>query len=142
MIGYMQWCLYALMLGSSVLALHKAVVAVRATPANAPAATIPALQEVSSSTPCTAPADVEKIVLVNSPQPETEPERTTGSTIRQVPETRLRDEQARWWLARIVAGNIAGFGSAMTGTSGPVVSMPMFFLLGWSAHEVRQRRTD
>ena len=32
---------------------------------------------------------------------------------------------------RLVVGAITGFGSALTGTSGPVVSLPMFLLLRW-----------
>ena len=35
---------------------------------------------------------------------------------------------------RAVVGGITGFGSALTGTSGPVVSMPMLLLLNWPVH--------
>ena len=40
-----------------------------------------------------------------------------------------------WWLIRAAAGVFSGFGSALTGTSGPVVSMPLFLLLKWPVHE-------
>eukprot|EP01049_Picozoa_sp_SAG25_P006260 SAG25_NODE_463_length_7790_cov_6.841654_2_plen_163_part_00 len=37
-------------------------------------------------------------------------------------------------LYRTAVGAITGFGSAVTGTSGPVVSMPMLLLLRWPIH--------
>ena len=38
-------------------------------------------------------------------------------------------------LARLVIGCFTGFASALTGTSGPVVLLPILFIFGWQVHD-------
>lgn len=80
---------------------------------------------VDSAPPAPAPAAIQSVEvagLVSNPPETTEPAETlalgTGTGLSAV-------------MVQVVVGGITGFGSALTGTSGPVVSMPMLLLLRW-----------
>ena len=107
--------LYALMLGSSVLALYRTLQA-RAADKQKAAASVQ------------APG-----YAVAPPAPTTSAQKDGAET-----ETEAEAEGALGMgmglvgtSCRLLVGAITGFGSALTGTSGPVVSLPMFLLLRW-----------
>ena len=107
--------LYALMLGSSVLALYRTLQARAADKQKAAASVQAPGYAVAPPAPTTgAQKDGAET------EAEAEAEGALGMGMGLVGTS-----------CRLLVGAITGFGSALTGTSGPVVSLPMFLLLRW-----------
>jgi len=143
--------LYVLMLGSSVLALARTMrgmAADREDKAEAASATIaaPTVASTNGIQPVEDETDPVKVIIETEAQ-SVKFDLEAGDSIQSAPTLAPTekadvhsDDSAKpvglslgvpGTCCRLVVGGITGFGSAVTGTSGPVVSLPIFLLLRW-----------
>ena len=129
--------LYVLMLGSSVLALARTVqglAADRAADAAEDAAAAASVAAAAAASTRGVQAVERRVAAGYSVGPALG---GTSTPTAPAPAAAVAAAPAGLSLGvggtacRLVVGAITGFGSALTGTSGPVVSLPMFLLLRW-----------
>jgi uncharacterized membrane protein YfcA len=125
--------LYVLMLGSSVLALARTVQD-RAADAAEDAAAAASVAAAAAASTRGVQAVERRVAAGYSVGPALG---GTSTPTAPAPAAAVAAAPAGLSLGvggtacRLVVGAITGFGSALTGTSGPVVSLPMFLLLRW-----------
>jgi uncharacterized membrane protein YfcA len=126
--------LYVLMLGSSVLALARTLQGLGSDrKAEADAAAAAATAATVRGTQAVAREVTAGYSVGPAPNLGAIPAPVNGAEGHPVESTQPAGLGlgAAGVCCRLVVGAITGFGSALTGTSGPVVSLPMFLLLRW-----------